>query len=244
MLKLELSSGDGEECAGCCLFIVFWKWYITIPLPQIIKPHREQHKAVYWDAGTIERMGRDWYWEYTERRYGFYLYENHFNIMYGLSDCLGNKKDQRWSCFLPWNEWRFVRFSLYDLQGKEVFTNWETTSKEVRRCQRECQEQAEKDVPKRTFTFKDYDGEEIEATTHIEEREWWRGEKYFKWLSWFYAPKISRSLDIAFSKEVGPKKGSWKGGTIGHGIDLLPSELHESAFKRYCEKYNLILLTP
>ena len=35
-------------------------------------------------------------------------------------------------------------------------------------------------------------------------------------------------------KETGSKKGSWKGGTIGHGIDMLPGELHEGAFRRYC----------
>lgn len=36
---------------------------------------------------------------------------------------------------------------------------------------------------------------------------------WFKWLSWFGRPKIRRSLDIQFSSETGPEKGSWKGGT-------------------------------
>ena len=27
-----------------------------------------------------------------------------------------------------------------------------------------------------------------------------------------------------------------KGGTVGHSIDMLPGELHEAAFRRYCEK--------
>lgn len=43
-------------------------------------------------------------------------------------------------------------------------------------------------------------------------------------------------LDLRFSEEVGPQKGSWKGGTIGTGCDMLPGETPEQAFRRYCEK--------
>lgn len=57
-----------------------------------------------------------------------------------------------------------------------------------------------------------------------------------KWLSWFRQPKIRRVLDISFSNETGPEKGSWKGGVMGDGIDMLPGELHEAAFRRYCEQ--------
>lgn len=72
------------------------------------------------------------------------------------------------------------------------------------------------------------------ATCKVEEREWHRGEGWFKWLKWFYPAKIKRSLDLSFSAEVGPQKGSWKGGTLGHGIDMLPNETVEDAFRRYC----------
>ena len=48
--------------------------------------------------------------------------------------------------------------------------------------------------------------------------------------------KIRRSLDLEFSGETGPEKGSWKGGTVGTGIEMLPGELHEAAFRRYCQK--------
>lgn len=91
-------------------------------------------------------------------------------------------------------------------------------------------------VPKAIFEFEDYDGKRIKATTHIAEWEWKFGEGSFKWLSIFRKPKIRRSLDIQFSEEVGPEKGSWKGGTIGHSIDMTEGELHESAFRRYCEQ--------
>src|SRR5690606_33228759 len=84
------------------------------------------------------------------------------------------------------------------------------------------------------FTFRDFDGEELTATTRIEEREWRFGVGWFKWLSLFRRPKVSRDLEITFSGETGKRKGSWKGGTIGDSIKMLPGELHEPAFRRYC----------
>ena len=89
------------------------------------------------------------------------------------------------------------------------------------------------------FSFLDFDGELIEVETRIEEREWARGEGWCRWLSWFIPNKIARSLDLSFTSQVGHKKGSWKGGTLGHGIDLLPNEHPLSAFKRYCKANNL-----
>jgi hypothetical protein len=38
----------------------------------------------------------------------------------------------------------------------------------------------------------------------------------------------------------GPK-GSWKGGTVGHSIAMLPGELHGAAFARYCEQHEMTL---
>ena len=97
------------------------------------------------------------------------------------------------------------------------------------------QRKAEESCPTVEFLFADYDGKEIIVKTKIEEREWAFGEGWFKWLSFFRKNLIRRSLDLDFSSEVGPEKGSWKGGTIGHSIEMLPNELHEEAFKRYCE---------
>jgi hypothetical protein len=89
------------------------------------------------------------------------------------------------------------------------------------------------------FSFKDFDGEELTARTTIEEREWRFGVGWFKWLSLFRKPKISRYLEIAFSGETGERKGSWKGGTIGHSTEMRSGELHESAFRRYCAEHDM-----
>ena len=94
----------------------------------------------------------------------------------------------------------------------------------------------EKNCPTAAFEIEDFDGQHLTATTRIEEREWHFGAGWFKWLSWFLRPKIRRSLNIDLSDEMGREKGSWKGGTMGTSIEMTQTELHESAFRRFCEQ--------
>ena len=161
--------------------------------------------------------------------YGFMLCDGHFNIYYGRQTH-DSSTEQRWGFFLPWTQWRFVRISLYDLAGVELY------SEGGRERDYERRRIAESNCPKARFEFDDYDGKRIIATTHIEEREWRFGTGYFQWLSLFRRPRVSRSLAINYSEEVGKDKGSWKGGTVGCGIDMMPNETAEAAFRRHCEK--------
>lgn len=237
------SRGDDDvESGQCYLRMSVARRTLIVALPPIIKPYMEKRKAGTWDAATIERLGRDWYWEITPREYGFSIVDGHFSISYGRST-MDSITDQRWGCFLPWTQWRHVRHSFYGLDGEWLFdepkVRWGRLGTEEWRRRWEDQEQRRASVPTRQFSFIDYDGEELSVTTKIEEREWRFGEGWFKWLSLFRRPKISRSLDLQFSGETGRRKGSWKGGTIGHSIKMLPGELHEAAFRRYCEQNNM-----
>jgi hypothetical protein len=229
---IYLTSGDGDEYPGCKLHLALGRWYAEIKLPQMIRPFRQ-----WVDLSNCDWANTGGYWKYSERKYGVSLFENHLSIYYGRQT--EGREEKRWGYFLPWNEWRFVRFSLYDLEGKHFWTMPEKMKGGDFGAQYKIVREAEERVPKVGFRFKDFDGEEIEATTRIEEREWLRGDGWFKWLSVFYKPRIRRSLDIEFSKEVGPRKGSWKGGTLGHGIEMNPGELHEEAFNRYCEEHSI-----
>lgn len=231
-----IASGDDDE-RGCRLCIAFWKWYITIPLPPIIRPHRVK-VAAHWDTATIARLGRDWYWNATEREYGVSLCDNHVCFRYGIQTH-DSSTEKSWGFFLPWNEYHMMRFSLYGEHGEHVWCQ-HGVQRGMGAYDEQCK--ATDALKKIVFNFRDFDGEEIQAATHIEEREWIRGEKWFKWLSWFCKPKVRRSLDIAFSKETGPSKGSWKGGTFGHSIEMLPEELHAAAFRRYCAEHKMTLI--
>ncbi len=233
-LSLILESHGGDDGHRWnALTIYLFGFVACLYLPRIIQPQRRKVTSQYWSPETIAKLGRDWYIDEEPREYGFCLSDGHFTLRYGIQPG-DSTKDQYWGCFLPWTQWRFVRFSLYQPDGTHFYTQFERDRRKGIGCFEE-QMAAEAKVDKVVFNIRDFDGEMITATTHIEEREWLFGDKWCRWLSWFRKPKIVRSLDIDFSNEVGPEKGSWKGGTIGHSIEMLADETPEQAFRRYCE---------
>lgn len=229
-----LDSGH-DEYPGCCIRFYFLGSVLICELPPIIKPHREK-KTFMRTWGPEEDRGEDSYIEESAREYGFFYSENSIHFHYGAMTH-DSKTDHSKVWFIPFLNWRFARHSLYDVEGNHFWT-------ENRKAPKDWDDffEAKKNVPSVSFEFDDYDGERITARTFIEEREWHFGEGKFKWLSWFRKPMIRRSLDIEFSKETGRRKGSWKGGTIGHGIDLEPNEFHESAFRRYCKEHDMTFI--
>lgn len=209
---------------------------LIICLPKFINPSRTKVSAKYWDAATIERMGQDWYYEVHERKFGISCSEGYLQIKYGRSTD-DSSTDRHKGYFLPWTQWRFTRHSLYDANGVHFWT--EPARKKGAPYDFNTVWAAKEACPSLSFVFKDFDGEELTAKTRIEEREWKFGEGKFRWLSLFKANKVIRSLEIEFSGETGKRKGSWKGGTVGHSIEMLPSEAHEQAFNRYCDQHEM-----
>ena len=203
------------------------------------------------DSEVVKRLGRDYYNVVDARSYGFTMSNSgtvgdsiFLSVHYGHNggSTMDSSIEQRWSCFLPWTQWRHVRHSYYGLEGNWLYDEpqgpWQKLGDDwrARRDQHDAQVSV---IPTMMFDFLDFDGEPLKATTMIEEREWHHGEDWFRWLSWFSRPKIARSLHIEFSGETGRRKGSWKGGTIGHSIEMQHDELHYGAFVRYCEKHDM-----
>lgn len=230
---IELESGCDEYPGNALRFSGFSRTLI-IALPDIIKPWKEPFGEPITDPGLIARIGPRYY--HTHRRqFGFSIVEGAAHIHYG-AQTHDSRTDSSKCYFFPWRQWRHVRHSLYDLEGK-LFADMPAQRRMMDTwAWREALQAA---CPTRTFEFLDYDGQAIAVHTRIEEREWLAGEGRFKWLSWFRKPNISRSLDLQFSSEVGNRKGSWKGGTTGHSISMTPGELHQSAFRRYCGEHAL-----
>lgn len=236
-LGVMLDSGGDHESSGnkgCNLKLHGFGRTLIVELPRLLPDYRIKHVAESWDAATVARMGRNYYFEVFPREYGFTISGGTVHVHYGpqTHDSITTRNKVLW---IPWRQLRHERFSLYGLAGEQVWTQRDRADMRGME-QFEAQRRAEAVCPKAVFQFVDYDGKNILATTHIQEREWRHGTGWFRWLSLFRKPKISRSLDIRFSEEVGPEKGSWKGGTLGHGIEMLPGELHEAAFRRYCEE--------
>lgn len=228
---IKLRSGD-DEYPGSYILMQGFGWTFIIETPGLLKPHVKKVIAG-WDEATVKRMGRNWYENIIARDYGFSFTGSSLHTYYGI---------QTWDSsttrsnvyFMPWTEMRHVRSTFYDVDGlifKEIKHDIDVPF--------DPYYEMKKETPTVTFEFTDYDGEVIQAKTLMHEREYKYGRHNFKWISWFRKSNIWRTLDIEFSKETGSEKGSWKGGTLGHGIDMKEGELHESAFKRYCSEHQM-----
>ncbi|MFT6125897.1 MAG: hypothetical protein ACJAVA_000339 [Flavobacteriaceae bacterium] len=68
----------------------------------------------------------------------------------------------------------------------------------------------------------------IPTKVYVEEREW--RQHWLKWTSLF--ANVRKTIDVNFSKEVGSRKGSWKGGTTGCGYLMNKGETALECIKR------------
>lgn len=233
--RLVLSSGGDDDGFPYCHLVGYaFGWVFLLRLPQLVQPLRVKVQAG-WDEATVARMGRDWYYNVYPREYGFSLNEGHLSLYYGVQNETGMRNDvprKYWGWFVPWTQWRFIRTSYFTPDLSHFATEWEHERRG--RLRAEKYTDPGEACPTESFDFLDYDGEPRVAVTRIEEREWRFGTGYFKWLSLFRRPKIRRSLDLRFDKEIGREKGSWKGGTVGHSIEMEHGDLPSSAFRRYC----------
>lgn len=217
---------------------------VTIYIPSwVLKP-----KKVWIDTSQYHwsKNPAGGYWDAERRSYGVYLWNNHFNVNYGIQTD-DSSTEQRWSCFLPFADRRYSRSILFNDKG-EMFSNtkhsyWAFRNSITRKFYQKSLNQHRsfiEDVPKVKFWFKDYDGQPTIATTYMIERQWEFGTgKWFSWLSAFVPTSKSRSLDLEFDKGIGPRKESGKGGTTGHSCKVVGNELHYDAFMRYAEEHNL-----
>lgn len=234
-IGLEWSTGggddDGEENYRNHLLICAFGKALRIKMPNIIKPLMVKVEAM-WDEATVKRLGRNHYYNVWPKDFGIWLSNmgNGFDFLqvhYG-PQTYDSRTTKSWCKHLPWKQWDHVRHSIYNPDGSHFATEDRKSGGffDFMKRKEEC--------PASYFSFQDYDGAVITATCIIEEREWRKGSGWFKWLRLFSRPMIRRELNLRFSEEVGPQKGSWKGGTIGHSIDMVQGDTPESAFRRYC----------
>lgn len=209
--ELYVSSGGGYCEPRTNLRITGFGWTLRLWLPNFLKPYRERydhHPRTY--GVTLSDMGGGY--DFLQVHYGPQTHDS--------------RTTKNWSRHLSWKQWRCVRNSVYTPDGAHFATEEKGKWDAFYKTREEC--------PKSYFGFEDCDGDMRIASCIIEEREHHRGDGWFKWLSIFSPAKIYRSLWFEFDYEVGPGKGSWKGGTCATGISMLPGEDPETAFRRWC----------
>jgi hypothetical protein len=214
-LSAHFSTGDDEDPENHLLFVGFG-WALRVRLGRWLKP-----------GGKYGEHEREWGFSLTDQRdtVGSSKGFDSIHISFGLQS-MDSSTERGWYKTFPWTEWDHVRREIYRPNGQSfaVEKDW----KEFYEIEKTC--------PKSYFAFEDYDGTRIVAACTIEEREWHRGRGWFKWLRHFSKPIIHRSLRINLSEEMGPEKGSWKGGTIRTSCNMETNDTPEDAFKRWCDR--------
>uniref|UniRef100_UPI0037C0CCC9 hypothetical protein n=1 Tax=Flavobacterium sp. TaxID=239 RepID=UPI0037C0CCC9 len=210
---------DEDERSGHnTLTIYFRKFICRLTLLEFVKPYQVKVQAS-WDEATVKRLGRDHYFLYFDYEYGFRISYDFAQLFYGLQGdghygFPSNLKEKRKSAFIPWNSYRHIRHEVYDCDNQLVY---EEKQDKNNREDWDLQYKATQACKKKTFKVRDHDGEEVLIDTHIEVREWKRGEGWFKWLSFFMKGIYRRTMELSIRTELGNRKDTWKGGIRGMG---------------------------
>lgn len=239
-IMLETNGGGYDESDRTfnLLNVSLFGHNLGLLLPGLLKPYTRM--KFYPPDGQDEPRS---YTETYRRDFGFRHSDGAMTFHFGKQTgewpgC----KSKTW--FYPWRETTCIRHSLYDDAGDffadmpdhrpvrlSDVNNWKARNALEAAC------------PVRLFLFAENDGDLRVAQCRIEECEWRRGRGLWRWLLAWKPNMVRRSLAIEYSDEVGRRKGSWEGGTIGCGIDMEKGELPIEAFTRHCKKEGLYFTT-
>ena len=147
-------------------------------------------------------------------RFGFQFHSDILWLYHGNST--GGRDRSRTTIYMPWH-WRHCVHEVRNEAGdwEPYVGSWQKDKKPDGRV---------KETYDYTYRLNSGEVQRRQATVYIERRTWSRF-----WLPW---RKMRESISVDFSDEVGEETGSWKGGTVGCGYDLLSGESALQALRR------------
>lgn len=139
--------------------------------------------------------------------YGIAIHNQMFWLYTGGPGGNGGSTMKAWD--LPYFSYEFEghRVQLQDGSWVEAIDSWKSNESDGRYTETHPYK----------YTLSSGEVQEKQATVYKESRQWHR-----KWFPWI---KMNRTeISIEFSDEVGERSGSWKGGCIGCGYDVIKGE--------------------
>lgn len=193
----------------------------------LVKPRLTKVVPKSWTEKDIERLGRNWYYNVSERRYGFNMTRTGIQISLGSTPFSNMGKTYLFD--YPWTIDHYETISYNaDTGMPSLFIPKFTSVRGTVTCA--------------NYLIQDYDGEYLVVSCFKQEARYYRCKGILKPFRYLLPKKSYWRSDFWFSKETGAEKGSWKGGTIGSSIPSNKNEAIEDSLKRYCEerKINVI----
>ena len=159
-------------------------------------------------------------------RYGFAIHYDTFWIYKGGDYQDGQCQNQWIAWYLPFFSWEFDGHWIKDKHRTMVKMDRERLGNEDGMHPFDFRKMmAYSETHPYTYVLKNGTVQNRTATCTIEKRKWHR-----KWFPMF--TRESTTIDIEFNDEVGERTGSWKGGTLGCGYEMLPDDTIESCLRR------------
>ena len=180
-----------------------------------------------------------------QTKYGFSMYHaDAMQVFWGATAAEDGRGQQR-LLWLPFLHWRYVSVKHTDLSGRflwQEFTqassskNWRQWSAKMASIPRTKLLVKVREIrhPLRVST--------IAVLASIEITHFKLGLSPFKWVSLLWPDHTNRRLDVMFGEEIGPGKGSWKGGTLGVSSHFPPGETVTGKLAEIFEEQGLEVL--
>ncbi len=204
--------------------IFYWKWCFDISYEicgYFDNRPRINLDLIFFSLTIILPFRNKWTDESFPPKFGIAIHNNTFWVYIGGNGNMGGG-NKWWTWDIPFITKEWIRTSILLKDN-----TWEhETVNNPKNFYEDGWKQKQKSW---SYDFTDkYDGEIIPTTIYVNEREW--RPKWLEWTNLF--AKRKRTIDVYFSKEVGKRKGGWKGGVINCSYELLSGEEPLDCLKR------------
>lgn len=221
------------------LAIYFGPWYRWYKLDkQWFAPESKWVDTSHYEWATPGPDGRCGYTSKTRKKYGFRLDKHSLAIFHGLDTDSWPNPDQT-NIYFPFTEYRRVHMDFLDHELNFVERYQDNVNGSINF---DSLRDVESRAPILEMEFKDYDGTVVKATARFTRSKYRLGTKWAKFLGYLVPSKMYHHIDLNFDQEVGPQKGSWKGGTMGITTQRFPEESARDCMIRVCKGEGLTLL--
>lgn len=216
LLTSSVSDRDDDDSPSVShLSLHLLGWSLTLPVPVLFPAYREK-RFPNWPPETVTTVGRNWYYIAHSRTFGVRQLDGHLSLMYGRQTHSSDTTRQ-WGMFMPWRVWSRVRKAAYPCGNPRT--------PEFLIADNDYDWRARLPVGFQLhFQFTDYDGRCITGCGIHTITIYQRGRGLWAWLLTPTPLRIDDVMELNFDQEVGPEKGSWKGGMIGCSAPVNPGE--------------------
>lgn len=202
--------GHGDSDAGICLHLcVPWLFSVYLTVPNVYRCRESVtgiaiHNGGLWIYPVADQIE----WRNSDPWWRkCHYFEFPWTYRHHLTEILEHRANLPSLAKTVWSD-----------KGKKFLESWD---------ERKAAEQSVSETYDYAYTLKNGETQMRRATVHVERMTW-------RMRRWPLLPfkKVSTSISVQFNEEVGEGTGSWKGGCIGCGYNMLPGETPLECLRR------------